>query len=49
MWYDLREEIEGMDFLECRDGFAFGTFTHLTAGYDVCYYSYLWYVSSNKY
>ncbi|KAJ5792836.1 peptidase family M3 [Penicillium pulvis] len=41
MWYDLREEIEGMDFSECRDGFAFGTFTHLTAGYDVCYYSYL--------
>ncbi|KAJ5508103.1 Peptidase M3A/M3B [Penicillium freii] len=41
MWYDLREEIEGMDFSECRDGFAFGTFTHLTAGYDVCYYAYL--------
>ncbi|KAJ5643693.1 peptidase family M3 [Penicillium longicatenatum] len=41
MWYDLREEIEGMDFSECRDGYAFGTFTHLTAGYDMCYYSYL--------
>ncbi|KAB8232001.1 M3 family metallopeptidase [Aspergillus alliaceus] len=41
LWYDLREEIEGMDFSECRDGFAFGTFTHLTAGYDVCYYAYL--------
>ncbi|KAJ6011132.1 peptidase family M3 [Penicillium sp. IBT 35674x] len=41
MWYHLREEIEGMDFSECSDGFAFGTFTHLTAGYDVCYYSYL--------
>jgi metallopeptidase MepB len=42
MWYDLREEIEGMDFSECRIGYAFGTFTHLTAGYDMCYYSYLW-------
>lgn len=41
LWYDLREEIEGMDFADCRDGFAFGTFTHLTAGYDVCYYAYL--------
>ncbi|KGO65618.1 Peptidase M3A/M3B [Penicillium expansum] len=41
LWYDLREEIEGMDFSECRNGFAFGTFTHLTAGYDVCYYAYL--------
>lgn len=45
IWYVLRENIEGMDFSECRDGFAFGTFTHLTAGYDVCYYAYLWYVS----
>ncbi|RHZ49501.1 uncharacterized protein CDV56_104681 [Aspergillus thermomutatus] len=35
LWYDLREEIEGMDFSECRNGFAFGTFAHLTAGYDV--------------
>ncbi|PYI10955.1 peptidase family M3 [Aspergillus sclerotiicarbonarius CBS 121057] len=41
LWYDIREEIEGMDFSECRKGFAFGTFTHLTAGYDVCYYAYL--------
>ncbi|KAJ5094456.1 peptidase family M3 [Penicillium angulare] len=41
VWYDLREDIEGMDFSECRDGFSFATFTHLTAGYDVCYYSYL--------
>ncbi|KAJ5708877.1 peptidase family M3 [Penicillium malachiteum] len=41
-WYDLRETIEGMDFSECRDGYNFGTFTHLTAGYDVCYYVYLY-------
>ncbi|KAI3027134.1 ATP11 family protein [Aspergillus niger] len=41
LWYDLREEIESMDFSECRDGYAFGTFSHLTAGYDVCYYAYL--------
>ncbi|EAW10350.1 uncharacterized protein ACLA_048190 [Aspergillus clavatus NRRL 1] len=41
LWYDLREEIEGMNFSECRNGFAFGTFGHLTAGYDVCYYAYL--------
>ncbi|KAF4231723.1 hypothetical protein CNMCM6805_010312 [Aspergillus fumigatiaffinis] len=41
LWYDLREEIEGMDFSECKNGFAFGTFAHLTAGYDVCYYAYL--------
>ncbi|RAL00758.1 M3 family metallopeptidase [Aspergillus ibericus CBS 121593] len=41
LWYDILEETEGMDITECRDGFAFGTFTHLTAGYDVCYYAYL--------
>ncbi|GKZ22041.1 hypothetical protein AbraIFM66951_007236 [Aspergillus brasiliensis] len=41
LWYDLREEVESMDFSECRDGYAFGTFSHLTAGYDVCYYAYL--------
>ncbi|KAJ5636993.1 peptidase family M3 [Penicillium lividum] len=40
LWYDLREEIEGMDFSDCRDGFEFASFSHLTAGYDVCYYSY---------
>ncbi|KAJ5776809.1 peptidase family M3 [Penicillium odoratum] len=40
LWYDLREEIEGMDFSDCRDGFEFASFSHLTAGYDVCYYAY---------
>lgn len=44
LWYDLRQEVESMDFSECRDGYAFGTFSHLTAGYDVCYYAYLMYV-----
>ncbi|KAJ5552082.1 peptidase family M3 [Penicillium frequentans] len=41
LWYDLREELEGMDFSECRSGFEFVTFSHLTSGYDVCYYAYL--------
>ncbi|OJJ69043.1 hypothetical protein ASPBRDRAFT_209462 [Aspergillus brasiliensis CBS 101740] len=41
LWYDLCEEVESTDFSECRDGYAFGTFSHLTAGYDVCYYAYL--------
>ncbi|KAJ5168826.1 uncharacterized protein N7482_004420 [Penicillium canariense] len=34
LWYDLREELEGMDFSECRNGFEFATFSHLMAGYD---------------
>ncbi|KAJ5535431.1 hypothetical protein N7527_001685 [Penicillium freii] len=34
LWYNLREEIEGMDFSEYRDGFTFRTFTYLTAGYN---------------
>ncbi|PWY90980.1 peptidase family M3 [Aspergillus heteromorphus CBS 117.55] len=41
LWYDIRGEIEFMDYSECRDGYGFGTFSHLTAGYDVCYYAYL--------
>ncbi|KUL83187.1 hypothetical protein ZTR_10010 [Talaromyces verruculosus] len=32
LFYVLREEIEGFDFSECKDGFEFGTFNHLTNG-----------------
>ncbi|KAJ5948685.1 peptidase family M3 [Penicillium verhagenii] len=41
LWYDLREELECMDFSECRSGFEFVTFSHLASGYDVGYYAYL--------
>ncbi|RAL04267.1 M3 family metallopeptidase [Aspergillus ibericus CBS 121593] len=41
LWYDLRQQLEGMDFSECRDGFDYCSFTHLCAGYDAGYYSYL--------
>ncbi|KAJ5947263.1 peptidase family M3 [Penicillium verhagenii] len=41
LWYDLREELESMDFSECRSGFEFVTFSHLASGYDVGYYAYL--------
>lgn len=44
LWYDTREEIEGMDFSECRDGFEFATYPHLIEGMDAGYYAYLWYV-----
>ena len=46
LWYNLRKELEGMDFSEYRSGFEFVTFSHLTSGYDICYYAYLWYVRS---
>ncbi|PWY78057.1 zincin [Aspergillus sclerotioniger CBS 115572] len=41
LWYDLRHQLEGMDFSECRDGFDYCAFTHLCAAYDAGYYSYL--------
>ncbi|KAE9372644.1 metallopeptidase MepB [Stipitochalara longipes BDJ] len=41
LWYAIREEIEGMDFSDCEDGFQFVSFTHLVAGYDAGYYAYL--------
>lgn len=42
IWFDLREKVEGMDFTECRaNGSHMVSFTHLTAGYDAGYYSYL--------
>ncbi|PYI05624.1 zincin [Aspergillus sclerotiicarbonarius CBS 121057] len=41
LWYDLRQQLEGMDFSECRDGFDYCSFTHLCAAYDAGYYSYL--------
>lgn len=41
LWYDLREEIEGLDMTELRrEGNEHVTFTHLM-GYDVGYYGYL--------
>lgn len=42
LWYDLREQIEGLDMSEARlGGHDYVTFSHLLAGYDAGYYSYL--------
>ena len=44
VWWDLREEIEGLSDREGRHrGLPeFSTFTHIIKGYDAGYYGYLW-------
>lgn len=42
IWYDLREEIEGLDFSSSRaEGHSYTSFGHLVSGYDMGYYSFL--------
>lgn len=42
IWYDTREELEGMDFSLCKQqGADMVSFNHLTAGLDSGYYAYL--------
>lgn len=42
IWYDTREELEGMDFSLCKEqGADMVSFNHLTAGLDSGYYAYL--------
>ncbi|KAK1239963.1 hypothetical protein MKX08_007405 [Trichoderma sp. CBMAI-0020] len=42
LWYNLREEIEGLDMTRSRAvGHEQATFSHLLSGYDMGYYGYL--------
>ncbi|KAK5995769.1 Saccharolysin [Cladobotryum mycophilum] len=42
LWYDLHEQLRGIDFSVCKEsGADLVSFHHLVAGYDVGYYSYL--------
>jgi len=47
LWYDLHEELMGLDYSECKDGFDYVSFTHLIAGQDAGYYSYLVYAHNS--
>ncbi|EGX89137.1 metallopeptidase MepB [Cordyceps militaris CM01] len=42
LWYDLREELEGIEFSSSRtQGHGYTSFDHLVSGYDMGFYSYL--------
>jgi metallopeptidase MepB len=42
LWYDLREDLEGLDFTSSRaQGHGYTSSDHLVSGYDMGLYSYL--------
>lgn len=42
VWYDIREEVEGLDMSEARlQGHHYALVSHLLHGYDAGYYGYL--------